>query len=51
MKKTQLDIDEPLKFGGAYSPVEFNELKQSCGIPTSLYPVKTTSPAATPRPT
>lgn len=51
MKKTQLEIDQPLAFGGGYSLAEFNELKISCGIPTLLYPVKTTSPTATPRPT
>ncbi|KAF2004070.1 carbohydrate-binding module family 50 protein [Amniculicola lignicola CBS 123094] len=49
MKKIQLDIGEPLGTHDSFTPTEFNSMKQSCGIPTSSYPVKTTTPA-TPAP-
>ncbi|KAL6150732.1 hypothetical protein ACJQWK_00294 [Exserohilum turcicum] len=50
MRKVQLEVDEPLAEVKSYSPTEFNELKQSCGIPTSSYPVKQPEPSSTPEP-
>lgn len=50
MRKVQLEVDEPLALIKNYSPEEFNDLKQSCGIPTSSYPVKATEPTSTPTP-
>ncbi|KAH7122765.1 hypothetical protein B0J11DRAFT_437010 [Dendryphion nanum] len=50
MKKVQLDIQEPLNMIKDYTPEDFNSLKQSCGIPTTLYPIKPTTPVPTPTP-
>lgn len=50
MKKIQLDIDEPLDIIQDYTPDDFNSLKKSCGIPTTSYPIKPTTPGPTPTP-
>ncbi|KAF2473700.1 uncharacterized protein BDR25DRAFT_323452 [Lindgomyces ingoldianus] len=51
MKTVQLGFSEPLEADDGWTPDDFNSLKQSCGIPTSSYPVKPTSPVGTPGPT
>lgn len=50
MKKVQLEIDEPLDTIQDYTPEDFNSLKVSCGIPTTSYPIRPTTPATTPTP-
>ncbi|KAL2829473.1 hypothetical protein BDW59DRAFT_159061 [Aspergillus cavernicola] len=43
LKSVQLEINQPIG-GSSVSPDEFNELKESCNIPTTSYPVDPTSP-------
>lgn len=50
MRKVQLEVSEPLAEAKKFSPSEFNELKESCGIPTSSYPVKEPEASSTPEP-
>ncbi|USP75585.1 hypothetical protein yc1106_02859 [Curvularia clavata] len=50
MRKVQLEVDEPLGGMKSFTPKEFNEMKQSCGIPTSSYPVKQPEASSTPQP-
>ena len=50
MRKVQLEVDEPLAAVKSFAPAEFNEMKQSCGIPTSSYPVKQPESSSTPEP-
>ncbi|EFQ85020.1 hypothetical protein PTT_20167 [Pyrenophora teres f. teres 0-1] len=50
MRKVQLEVGEPLAELKSFSATEFNELKRSCGIPTSSYPVKQPESSSTPEP-
>ncbi|KAL3478574.1 hypothetical protein BJX99DRAFT_256470 [Aspergillus californicus] len=43
LKSVQLEINQPIG-GSSVDPDEFNELKESCNIPTTSYPVNPTSP-------
>lgn len=43
LKSVQLEIKQPIG-GSSVSPDEFDELKKSCNIPTTSYPVDPTSP-------
>ncbi|KAJ5096661.1 hypothetical protein N7456_007382 [Penicillium angulare] len=47
MKSIQLDINQPIP-NYENSPDDFNELKESCGIPTTSYPVNPTSTGTPP---
>ncbi|PGH27226.1 hypothetical protein AJ80_01183 [Polytolypa hystricis UAMH7299] len=42
MKSIQLEINRPFQ-DGAYHPDDFNSLKESCGIPTTSFPVDPTT--------
>ncbi|CBF89274.1 hypothetical protein AN0542.2 [Aspergillus nidulans FGSC A4] len=43
LKSVQLEINQPIG-GSSVSPDEFDELKESCNIPTTSYPVDPTFP-------
>jgi hypothetical protein len=42
LKSIQLDINQPIP-DFENSPKDFNELKESCGVPTSSYPINPTT--------